>query len=288
MSDLLEIARLFYAEELMALAGASNPALLSAFVRTPREKFVGPGPWRVVSEQSPEGFWTTDSDDPRHLYHNLVVALDEARGVNNGLPGLWARLLSRLDLRPGERVLHLGCGTGYYSAIMADLVGPAGKVTAVEIDADLSRRARTALKPWPQAEVLRADGSARSGTGYHALVVSAGAAYPPRIWLDALETDGRLLFPLTTVEGPGAMVLAKRRGDGSFAAEILGAVKFIGFAGLRDSDANARLLAAFQSAPARAVRTLRRDAHSEEPACWLHAESFCLSRREALPAEAKG
>ena len=56
----------------------------------------------------------------------------------------------------------------------------------------------------------------------------------------------------------------------------------------RDSDANARLLAAFQSAPARAVRTLRRDAHSEEPACWLHAESFCLSRREALPAEAKG
>ena len=288
MSNLLNIARLFYAEELLALVGNHSPALLSAFARIPRERFVGAGPWRVVSEQAPDGFWTTDSDDPRHLYHNLVVALDEAKSVNNGLPSLWAMLLNRLGLRPGEKVLHLGCGTGYYSAIMAELVGVAGKITAVEIDADLARRALAALKPWPQVEVVEADGSTVSGTGYDALVISAGAAYPPRVWLDALGPDGRLLFPLTTIEGPGAMVLAKRQDDGSFAINILGAVKFIGFAGLRDSAANARLLAAFRNAPAREIKALRCDAHAEEPSCWLHAESFCLSRRESTPKDVQG
>ncbi|WP_264583158.1 protein-L-isoaspartate O-methyltransferase family protein [Rhodoblastus acidophilus] len=283
MSDLLDVARLFYAKELLALAGNRNPALLSAFASVPREAFLGAGPWRVVSEQAPNGFWTTESDDPREIYHNLLVALDEAKGVNNGLPSLWAMLLDRLGLRPGEKVLHLGCGTGYYSAIMAELVGAAGAIAAVEIDADLARRALAALKPWPQAEVLETDGSTVSATGYDALVVSAGASYPPRAWLDALGPDGRLLFPLTTVEGPGAMVLAKRQIDGSFAIDILGAVKFIGFTGLRDSDANARLLAAFRNAPAREIKTLRCDAHAQEPSCWLHSDSFCLSRREATP-----
>ncbi|MCW2318621.1 protein-L-isoaspartate O-methyltransferase [Rhodoblastus acidophilus] len=166
---------------------------------------------------------------------------------------------------------------------MAELVGAAGAIAAVEIDADLARRALAALKPWPQAEVLETDGSTVSATGYDALVVSAGASYPPRAWLDALGPDGRLLFPLTTVEGPGAMVLAKRQIDGSFAIDILGAVKFIGFTGLRDSDANARLLAAFRNAPAREIKTLRCDAHAQEPSCWLHSDSFCLSRREATP-----
>lgn len=286
MSDVFAIARKFYAEELLALTGLRNPALMSAFARIPREWFTGSGPWRVIGEQALDGFWTTESDDPREIYHNLLVALDEAKGVNNGLPSLWAMLINRLELQVGEKVLHLGCGTGYYSAIMADMVGAAGKVTAVEIDADLARRARSALQRWPQVEVLEADGATISGTGYDVIVASAGAAHPKRAWLDALGYGGRLLFPLTTSEGPGAMVLAKRQGDSGFGVEILGPVKFIAFSGLRDSLANARLLAAFERAPAHEIKTLRCDAHAEDSSCWLHAESFCLSRRKTIPEPA--
>ena len=54
--------------------------------------------------------------DPRCVYHNVVIGMLTEKGLNNGQPGFWAYLLDRLDLAPGKRVLHLGCGAGYYSA----------------------------------------------------------------------------------------------------------------------------------------------------------------------------
>ena len=75
------------------------------------------------------GYWATDDDDPRRVHHNVLVALDEAREVNNGQPSLWAFLFEQLGIRPGERVRHLGCGTGYYIAVAAELVGPHGALT---------------------------------------------------------------------------------------------------------------------------------------------------------------
>ena len=68
----------------------------------------------------------------------LVIALDSARGVNNGSPSLHAKLFEALAPKPGERIAHVGAGAGYYSAILAELVGPAGQVTAVEFDAALA------------------------------------------------------------------------------------------------------------------------------------------------------
>ncbi len=75
------------------------------------------------------GYWATDDDDPRRVHHNVLVALDEAREVNNGQPSLWAFLFEQLGIRPGERVRHLGCGTGHYIAVAAELVGPHGALT---------------------------------------------------------------------------------------------------------------------------------------------------------------
>jgi protein-L-isoaspartate(D-aspartate) O-methyltransferase len=47
------------------------------------------------------GYWTTDSDDPAHLYHDVLVAIDEKRRLNNGQPSLWASLYDQFDLAPG-------------------------------------------------------------------------------------------------------------------------------------------------------------------------------------------
>jgi hypothetical protein len=51
----------------------------------------------------------------------VVIALDEARGINYRRPSPWASLFGELDVMPGEEILHLGCGTGYYAAIAAEL-----------------------------------------------------------------------------------------------------------------------------------------------------------------------
>jgi protein-L-isoaspartate O-methyltransferase len=68
---------------------------------------------RVVRTPVP----TETGSDPRAVYHDVLIALDEARGINNGQPSLWASLFDELDITAGDDVVHLGCGTGYYTAI---------------------------------------------------------------------------------------------------------------------------------------------------------------------------
>ena len=220
-----------------------------------------------MADQEPDGFaeyWTTDEDSPSHVYHDVLIALDESRGINNGQPSLWAYIFDHLDLVPGEQVLHLGCGTGYYSAIIAELVGSAGRVTAVEIDATLAQNARAALADWPQVRVINADGAHTSFEPVDAIVASAGATHPLSSWLDALEPGGRLLFPMTTSRnGPGAMLLVSRRPDDGFAARFLCRAGFIDFQGARDPAISRRLAAALRRDQGAAVKSLRRDTHTE-------------------------
>lgn len=162
MADSVEQVRRWYAEELRFTARVSSPSVVDAFATVPRERFVGPGPWLIKSPMNLAEYWMTEDADPRHVYHDVLIALDEARGINNGQPSLWAYLFNQIGIVAGEDALHLGCGTGYYTAIAAELVGSTGKVTAIEIDATLAEKARAALPPWPQVTVNHADG-ARTG-----------------------------------------------------------------------------------------------------------------------------
>ncbi len=224
-------------------------------------------------------YWTTEDADPRHVYHDALIALDEARGINNGQPSLWALLLDELVIRTGESVLHLGCGTGYYTAIIAELVGSAGKVTAVEIDGGLAEKACAALALWPQVTVRNADGSRGGFDPVDVIVVSAGATHPLQSWLDALNPGGRLLFPMTTTrDGPGAAILVARGANGAFAAHFVCRVGFIPFEGARDRVISRRLTAAFRRDGGAGVNSLRRDTHDKDETCWLHGKAWCLSR----------
>ena len=139
-------ARRWFAEELRHTAHVRSPAVVEAFATVPREHFAGPGPWRVLSPMRGFDYWTTDDADPRRLCHDILVAIDETRRLNNGQPSLWASLFDQLGLAAGDRVIHVGAGLGYYSAIIAEIVGPGGRVAAIEIDpASPNGRART----WP-------------------------------------------------------------------------------------------------------------------------------------------
>src|ERR1043165_5670857 len=157
--------RRFYADEIRFVANLNSPALVDAFARVPREKFIGPGPWQVGSAEvralAAAGMGRATYvpvDDARHLYHNVVVVLDATRDINNGQPSALANWINGLQLQPGNRVYHLGCGVGYYTAIMAEVVGPSGSVVAPEIDPDLSARARANLSTYTNVEVHLVDG----------------------------------------------------------------------------------------------------------------------------------
>src|ERR1700733_389232 len=108
-----------------------------------------------------------------------------------------------------HRLLHCDLGR---------LVGPRGKITAIEIVTALAERARAALAPWPQITVSNADGAPMSFNPTDLIFASAGATHPLLSWLDALRLGGRLLCPITATNGSGSMLLVPRQAEVAFAS----------------------------------------------------------------------
>jgi protein-L-isoaspartate(D-aspartate) O-methyltransferase len=283
MDDILAAARRWYAEDLRCRAPVlRNLNLIDAFAAVPRERFVGPGPWRIIAHPS-EPFLTPD-DDPRWLYHDVLVTIDASRNLNNGQPSFWARNLEHLDLARGERVLQVGAGTGYYAAVLAEIVGPAGRVTALEIDVELASRARANLANWPQVDVIAGDGRVIDAGEFDVVIVFAGSTHPSRQWLDRLAQGGRLLMPLTNESWWGFLLRVIRHDDG-FAACSIGGVGIYPCAGGRDEDAGKRLQAALESlspgkVPIGALH-LGDPAACDAERVWYQAQGFWLERETA-------
>ena len=277
----LDEHRRAYAEQIASAAGLTTHGLKDAFAAVPREGFLPPGPWLVVGEaQKPQ---QTPDADPRHVYGNVSVAIDPARQLFNGAPAFVARLIDRLALVPGSRVLHVGAGLGYYSAVMAHVVGPAGVVVATEIDESLAAAARSNLSAMPWVTVESVGGTAISGL-FDAILVNTGVTHPLDAWLDALAPGGRLLLPLTVglpgmgPLGKGVVVAIARTPDGTgLSAEVLSFVAIYSAVGLRDVGIEASLGQALRRTSFPNLTQLRRDSHDSSPDCWLHADGFCLS-----------
>ena len=287
----IEEARQRYAEELRFTAKVGSRAVVEAFASVPRERFLGPGPWRVLSPMAMADYWTTEDADPRHLYHDVLIAIDEERRLNNGQPSLWARMYDQLELSRGDHVVHIGAGTGYYSAILAEIVGGAGRVTAIEVDPTLAARATENLATaWPQATVVAADGFRfQPDHPADAIVINAGVTHFSAVWLDALAAEnGRLLVPLTNAERWGAFLMITRQpGDPSrYAARFAGRVGIIPCVSGRDAAAEERLTAALAKGDFTAIRSLRRAPEDPDHTCWLAGDGWWLSTAPA--AEAPG
>ena len=274
----IEEARRSFAEELRFVAHLGDQRVVDAFAAVPRERFVGPGPWRILHIS--DGYWSTSDADPRHLYHNVLVALDESTGLNTGEPSLWAYHFDRLGIGAGNRVLQIGAGSGYFTAILAEIVGQSGKVIGLEIEPRLATAAQRNLADWPHASVRLVEGIAPVEGQWDAVIAFAGATAPPRAWLDALAPGGRALIPMTGAERWGFMLRLDRLGPG-FAARSAGRVGFFHCVGARDDDEAATLTRAlYDPAGQGQMRSLRRDPHSREESCWLHGNGWCLSKRE--------
>lgn len=269
----LDAARRRYAEQLVRGIEGHTRRLRDAFATTAREDFVGAPPWPLLGHVAGRTF----SDDARDLYADVLVGLDAERGINNGQPSLHARCLAACGPQPGDTALHIGAGTGYYSAILAQLVGAQGHVIAYEIEADLAARAAANLAPWPQVEVRAASGTAAPLPSADVIYVNAGATHPVAAWLDALRDGARLIFPFTPDDGSGCMLLVTRLGN-RYAARPLMRVAFIGCIGARDAAAAAALRRAFAAGSIDAVRSLHRD-DAPDASAWCAGPGWWLSTR---------
>jgi protein-L-isoaspartate(D-aspartate) O-methyltransferase len=275
----LEEARQWFAEELRAIGHLADERVVGAFAIIPRERFAGSGPWRLFNIG--DGYWSTPDDDPRRLYHNVLIGLDEARGINIGEPVLWARHLDRVGVKQGDRVLQLGAGTGYYTAILAELVGTDGRVDGVELEAALAAAAQRNLEPWPQAHVRHGDATVPVDGAWDLVVAFAGATTPLGWWVDALAVGGRMLLPMTGPRSRGGFMLRLDRRRVGVAARSVGWVAFYPCAGARSTTDEAAISAALgDPIGQQAVRSLRRDRHERDDTCWLHGEGWCLSKHE--------
>jgi protein-L-isoaspartate(D-aspartate) O-methyltransferase len=276
MSASVEPLRWFYARMVVPEAeSAGGERLIRAFATVPRERFVGPGPWQVITAS---GYIDTPSDDPAFLYQDVVVALAAKRGVNNGQPSLHATSIAAANPRPGETVLHIGGGTGYYTAILATLVGSTGKVIAREIDPELAERATTNLADYANVVVECRSGTQGTIPLADVVYVSAAATTPLKMWLDALRPCGRLIFPLTPSDGVGGMLLVTRNDNGPFSAKFVSAAVFIPCIGARDQRTAEALTEAFRCRGTGSVERLHIQTPPDET-CWFAGDGWWLSTR---------
>jgi protein-L-isoaspartate(D-aspartate) O-methyltransferase len=276
----LEERRRVYARHIAALAGINcesgiGKEIKAAFEAVPREKFVGAPPWRIVS---PEDQCQGVSDDPKVLYQDVLVTLNLGKGLNNGQPSLHAICLNALAPRTGERAVHVGSGTGYYTAILALLVGETGRVDAYEIEPDLARRASANLVDFHQVHIHNRSGAEAPLPDCDVLYVNAASAEPLGVWLDALTCGGRLLFPLEAEGVAGQMLLVTRMSDQVHAARFLTGVQFVACIGAQDPSAVRALEAAHKRGNYQAVRWLHRNDAPDE-SCWCAGRGWWLSTR---------
>lgn len=169
-------------------------AVEAAFAAHPRAGFLPAGVRRRAAHDGP-----------------LLIAA----GQTNSQPRTVADMLRLLDLRPGQRVLDVGAGSGWTTALLAHLVGPAGSVTGVELEPELVAfgSANLAATDQPWASIRRATAGVLGvpdHSPYDRILVSAEARELPSELVDQIGDDGIMVIPVAgtmlRVTNPGAVV----------------------------------------------------------------------------------
>jgi protein-L-isoaspartate(D-aspartate) O-methyltransferase len=272
----LAAARRFFGDWVAASAEVTDPRIADAFASIPREDFLGPGPWLALANT---GYVRTPSTDVRLLYQNIVFSLKPDKHLNNGEPTLHARCIAAVAPQAGERVLQVGAGGGYYTAILATLVGPQGRVEAREVEPELIAAATSNLARYGQVSVVGRSGIEPPLPESDVIYVCAGATAPMRPWLDALAMGGRLIFPMTPEWGRGGMLLVTRKSAG-FDARFVSPAWFIPCIGAQDPVQAEKLRTAINRGGSEDVRSLRLATEPPDETCWLAGSGWWLSTQE--------
>lgn len=188
---------------------------------------------------------------PRHLFIPGVPAdrayADEAVYIKHdrdgtrlsaaSRPAVVAAMLEQLAARPGERILEIGAGTGYNAALLAAIVGDSGRITTIDVDADIVTRAREHLAAagTGNVTVITGDGALGHppGAPYDRVVATAEAFEIPDQWLSQLAPGGRIVVPLRLRGAISRSIIFERCPCGwrSAGSELTGFIPLRGIAG---------------------------------------------------------
>lgn len=181
-------------------------AVLTAMRKVPRHRFVAPG------------------DEPL-AYRNHPLRIGHGQTISQ--PYIVALMSDLLDITPEHRILEIGTGCGYQTAVLAEL---AGAVCTVEIIEPLATSAKLRLKELGYHNIHFRVGDGRRGCPDHApfdgIMVTAAGDNPDE-WLDQLKAPGRLIAPIGTAPGRQDLVLLTRDTDGNVTERSVLPVAFV-------------------------------------------------------------
>ncbi|WP_305786839.1 protein-L-isoaspartate O-methyltransferase family protein [Symbioplanes lichenis] len=208
--------------------GPLPPELAAAFASVPREVFVAEG------FQRRDGTWASPGSAGflDAVYQNDVLVTKVAGGVpvsSSSQPSLMAIMLEALDVRPGQRVLEIGAGTGYNAALMRAL---GAEVTSVDVQEDVAARARSVLvrAGIDGVRVLTGDGYEGSpGETFDRVIVTVAVSGLSPRWFEQVG-EGPVVAPVEHA-GSHPVLLARRAATGEVVAQVVCASGFMSAAG---------------------------------------------------------
>jgi protein-L-isoaspartate(D-aspartate) O-methyltransferase len=283
----LAIVRRAFAMQVLAAVGVDDKRVEDAFAKVKREDYLGPGPWQIFRWGM--AYRATPSADPVYLYTDDLVGIVPERRLNNGQPQYHAHLIHHAAPALGEHVVHIGTGTGYYTAVMAHLVASNGRVTGIEFDSGLAARTRANFATNANVTVIEGDGTTAPFDPADVIYVNAGATRPADTWLDRLRGGGRLILPLTTDKAfgdlnrtpsqminQGAVFRIERR-CADYLAKAVSGVAIIPCEGTRDEESEKALAKALAGGRLNEVTRLYRHENVPDEDCWLKAPGWSLA-----------
>ncbi len=141
-------------------------------------------------------------EDLKHLAY-LNEALPIGYGQTISQPLVVAFMLEKLDPRPGEKILDIGAGSGWTSALLAEIVGEKGKVIAIEIIPELVEFGKKNVSKYNFIEKGRVKFICGDGTKgyaqdapYDKILCSASAKEVPNAWKEQLRIGGKIITPI--------------------------------------------------------------------------------------------
>ncbi|MFB7895795.1 protein-L-isoaspartate(D-aspartate) O-methyltransferase [Streptomyces xiamenensis] len=222
-----------------------------AFLRTPRGSFVpdtiwaedGPSGYRAVRQhEQPREWWARVNSDAV-----VVTQLDDGNPGGPGvatssvsMPSLVARMLGHLDARAGHRVLEVGTGSGWSTALLCARVGD-GRVTSVEIDGAVAHRAALALDHVGlRPRLLVGDGELGSAehAPYDRIASTAAVARVPYAWVAQCRPGALIVTPWGTPLCNAGLLRLRVADDGTAEGRFVDSVHFMWVRGQRPPPAS--------------------------------------------------
>ena len=187
--------------------GLDDQAVLAAMQTVPREAFVA-------------------AELAEFAYEDAPLPIDAGQTISQ--PYIVAMMTAALELRPDDRVLEIGTGSGYAAAVLSQI---AASVYTIERHEELARAAERRLRDLGYANVHVRHGDGTLGwpahAPYDAIVVAAGGPEVPKPLLDQLAIGGRLVIPVGSTPRAQELLRVRRMDEATYAREDLGPVRFV-------------------------------------------------------------